>query len=60
MSYEKTGRRSDKFSKNTKISQAFKIQPAVGKKSYGALSKKRYSRFHVYEGHPPIDLSPPP
>ncbi len=49
MSYEKTGRRSEKFSRNTKISQAFKIQPAVAKKSYGALTKKRYSRLPVYK-----------
>lgn len=39
MSDEKTGRRSDKFSKNTKISQGFKIQPPVGNKSYGALTE---------------------
>ena len=33
MSYEKTGRGSEKSSKNTKISQGFKIQPPVGNKS---------------------------
>jgi hypothetical protein len=48
MSYEKN-RCSEKLSKNPKISQGFKIQSAVGKKSYGALTKKRYSRLPVYK-----------
>lgn len=51
MSYEKNSRRSQKFSKNTKISQGFKIQPPAGNKSYSysALTKKRYSRLQVYK-----------
>jgi hypothetical protein len=40
MSYQKIGRRSNKFSRNTKISQAFKIQLAVAKKSYGAREQE--------------------
>ena len=45
MSYEKTGRRSDKFSRNTKISQAFKIQPPVAKKSYGAIEQEEIQQI---------------
>jgi hypothetical protein len=37
---KKTGRPSEKFSRNTKISQAFKIQSAVAKKSYGAREQE--------------------
>jgi len=45
MSYEKTGRRSDKFSRNTKISQAFKIQSAVAKKSYCAIEQEEIQQI---------------
>ena len=45
MSYEKTGRRSDKFSRNTKICQAFKIQLAVGKKSYGVREQEEIKQI---------------
>ncbi|MBD1827316.1 hypothetical protein NDI47_08915 [Microcoleus vaginatus GB1-A2] len=42
ISAEKTARRCDKSSRNTKMCQGFKMQPTQAKKSSGVLTKKRY------------------
>ncbi|MEG4105369.1 hypothetical protein [Microcoleus sp. S13_C5] len=51
MSYQKTGMRSKKFSKNTKISQAFNIQPAFTKKTYVAEIKPVEQSLLKHFGH---------